>query len=137
MHTHTGLAVGVSNAGLSVGSPSAAAIAPSGQTALNTPPPAPPINWADYRPSPVMSVVIAASVAASAIHGYRRNEGSVGYALLWAGMGFLFPIIVPAVAIAEGFGEPEGADWAAKQRARAQQDWEMKQDAIAQSKKWK
>jgi hypothetical protein len=91
-------------------------------------------NIADWRPSPVMSVVIAVSVVASTIHGYRRNEGSVGYALLWGAFGAMFPIVTPAIAIAEGFGEPEGSAWAAKQKMLAQQDWELKQKGLAQQK---
>jgi len=122
MHTHAGLAVGVSpSVGLSIGAPATPVIAPSGEPTTGT------TNIADFRPTPVMSVVIAASAAASAFHGYRRNEGSIGYALLWAGMGLLFPVITPAIAIAEGFAEPEGSSWAAKQKWLAQQEWETKQ----------
>lgn len=44
------------------------------------------------------------SMAAGAYHGYRRNQ-SLGWALVWGAMGGLFPIITPAVALAQGFGE--------------------------------
>lgn len=37
-------------------------------------------------------------------HGYKRND-SLGWALWWGLMGGLFPIVTPAVAFAQGFGE--------------------------------
>lgn len=45
-----------------------------------------------------------ASGAASAYHGYKRNE-SVGWAAWWGLMGLSFPIITPAIAFAQGFGK--------------------------------
>lgn len=45
-----------------------------------------------------------ASMAAGAFHGYRRNQ-SVGWALWWGLMGSLFPIVTPAIAVAQGFGQ--------------------------------
>ena len=45
-----------------------------------------------------------ASTAAGAYHGYKRNQ-SVGWAIAWALLGGLFPIIVPAIALAQGFGK--------------------------------
>jgi hypothetical protein len=56
--------------------------------------------------STVARLVVGASVAASAYHGYRRNR-SVGWAIWWAAMGGLFPIVTPAIALAQGFGQPE------------------------------
>jgi hypothetical protein len=55
--------------------------------------------------SPVWMVIRTASMAASAYHGYRRNN-SVGWALWWGFMGTLFPVITPVIAVAEGFGKP-------------------------------
>lgn len=52
------------------------------------------------------SLLSAASMGASAFHGYRRHRGSIGWAVVWALMGGLFPIVVPAIALAEGFGKP-------------------------------
>jgi hypothetical protein len=49
-------------------------------------------------------VVSTASMAASAYHGYRRNN-SIGWALWWGLMGALFPILVPVLAVAQGFGK--------------------------------
>lgn len=43
------------------------------------------------------------SMAASAYHGYRRND-SVGWALWWGLMGAMFPVITPTIAVAQGFG---------------------------------
>ena len=48
-----------------------------------------------------------ASAGASAYHGYKRNE-SVGWAVVWGLLGGMFPIITPAVALAQGFGKPKG-----------------------------
>jgi hypothetical protein len=47
-----------------------------------------------------------ASAGASAYHGYKRNE-SVGWAVVWGILGSMFPIITPAVALAQGFGKPK------------------------------
>lgn len=46
----------------------------------------------------------AASSAASAYHGYKRNQ-SIGWAIGWALLGGMFPVIVPAIAVAQGFGK--------------------------------
>lgn len=51
-------------------------------------------------------VLSAVSVGASAFHGYRRNRGSIGWALGWGLLGGLFPIITPAIALAQGYGKP-------------------------------
>ena len=44
------------------------------------------------------------SAAASAYHGYRRND-SVGWAAVWGLMGGLFPLMTPAVGAAQGWGK--------------------------------
>lgn len=49
-------------------------------------------------------VVSVASGAASAYHGYKRNN-SIGSAVLWGVLGSIFPVITPAIAAAQGFGE--------------------------------
>ena len=49
-------------------------------------------------------LIVAASIGLSAFHGYRRNQ-SVGWAIWWALMGGLFPIVTPAIAFAQGFGK--------------------------------
>lgn len=57
------------------------------------------------RVSPVWAVASVASSAAGAFHGYRRNQ-SVGWAIWWGFAGAVAPVIVPAIALAQGFGKP-------------------------------
>lgn len=52
----------------------------------------------------VNRVVRTASMAASVYHGYKRND-SIGWALWWGAAGWLFPIITPAIGVAQGFGK--------------------------------
>lgn len=54
----------------------------------------------------VFGVLSTVSMAASAYHGYKRNE-SVGWALWWGLMGALFPVITPVIGVAQGFGKPK------------------------------
>lgn len=56
------------------------------------------LNW-----SAVWGVLSTASAAASAFHGYRRNQ-SIGWAVIWGIMGGVFPIFTPVVALAQGYG---------------------------------
>jgi hypothetical protein len=51
------------------------------------------------------TLVGTASMAASAYHGYKRNN-SVGWAIWWGFMGGVFPVITPVIAFAQGFGKP-------------------------------
>lgn len=44
------------------------------------------------------------SMAASAYHGYKRNQ-SVGWALVWGFFGAIAPVITPTIAVAQGFGK--------------------------------
>ena len=75
-------------------------VAPAGQvTTITTTSSVLPTVW---------SVASAASAGAGAYHGYKRNK-SVGWALWWALMGGAFPVITPAIALAQGFGKPERA----------------------------
>lgn len=55
----------------------------------------------------VYSTILFASASASAYHGYKRNRGSTGAAVGWGLLGLIFPIITPAVALAQGFGDPK------------------------------
>jgi hypothetical protein len=50
------------------------------------------------------SALSTASMAASAYHGYKRND-SVGWALGWGFLGAVFPVITPTIAVAQGFGK--------------------------------
>jgi hypothetical protein len=52
------------------------------------------------------SILGPISAAVSAYHGYKRHRGSVGWAVAWAFMGGLFPVITPAIAVAQGLGVP-------------------------------
>lgn len=58
----------------------------------------------DATPSQTWMVLSTASMAAGIYHGYRRNN-SIGWALAWGLLGAMFPVVVPAIAIAQGFGE--------------------------------
>lgn len=52
----------------------------------------------------ILGLVGIASVGLSAYHGYKRNN-STGWAIWWGLMGALFPVITPAIAIAQGLGK--------------------------------
>jgi hypothetical protein len=73
-----------------IGSPVGMAMANPESSALTT-------TWA---------VLSAASAGASAYHGYKRND-SVGWAVVWGLLGGAFPVITPAIALAQGFGQPK------------------------------
>lgn len=52
-------------------------------------------------------VATTASVMALVYHGYKRNRGSVGWALMWGIFGgAVWPITVP-VALAQGYAKPK------------------------------
>jgi hypothetical protein len=53
----------------------------------------------------IWRVLSIASSGLGAFHGYRRNN-SVAWAVGWAILGGMFPVIVPAIAFAQGFGKP-------------------------------
>jgi hypothetical protein len=66
---------------------------------------------AALAPNPMRSTLVAiyglaslAGTAVGAYHGYKRNN-SVGWAVGWALLGGLFPIVVVPVAFAQGLGE--------------------------------
>jgi len=56
-------------------------------------------------PSPTFAWLSAISAGLGAYHGYKRN-GSIGWALVWAASGAVLPVVTPAIAFAQGFGEP-------------------------------
>lgn len=59
-----------------------------------------------YGLGTAMSIASIAGGSAAAYHGYKRSDGSVGSAIGWGLLGYLFwPITIP-VALAQGFGEP-------------------------------
>lgn len=52
----------------------------------------------------IYAALATVSMAASAYHGYKRDQ-SIGWALVWGALGALFPVITPTIAIAQGFGK--------------------------------
>lgn len=46
------------------------------------------------------------SAVASGYHGYKRYGGNVGWTALWGLGGAVFPIIVPIVALIQGYAKP-------------------------------
>lgn len=66
----------------------------------------------EYETNPsfgdIWAVAATAAMAASAYHGYRRNEAAapVGWALWWGLWGALVPFITLPIAFAQGFAEP-------------------------------
>jgi hypothetical protein len=53
----------------------------------------------------VMEVAGTVGAFAGAYHGYKRNGGSVGWAIGWFFFGGFLPIIALPVMLVEGFGE--------------------------------
>lgn len=64
----------------------------------------PPVNPARKALIVAYSLASIAGAGLGAYHGYKRNN-SVGWALGWAFLGSLFPIITIPVSMAQGFGE--------------------------------
>lgn len=61
--------------------------------------PAPATSLLDSPALPKVAMVI------SAYHGLRRNRGSLLWGLAWGVAGRLFPLMVPALAVAQGYAE--------------------------------
>jgi hypothetical protein len=53
-----------------------------------------------------VGILSMVSAGMSTYHGYRRH-GTVGAAIGWGVLGAIFPVITPAVALAQGFGQPK------------------------------
>jgi hypothetical protein len=66
---------------------------------------------ADEKAAPAKfdtGLIRKASALAAAYHGVRRNNGSILWGLVWAAAAFVSPLygtLVPAFAMAQGFGE--------------------------------
>lgn len=58
-----------------------------------------------YNPTGLFGILTIASGAASAYHGYKRNQ-SIGWGVWWFLMGSIFPIITPVIGVAQGFAKP-------------------------------
>jgi hypothetical protein len=55
-----------------------------------------------------MGLVRKVSALAAAYHGVKRHNGSIMWGLLWAAAAFVTPLhgtLVPALAVAQGFGQ--------------------------------
>lgn len=59
------------------------------------------------RTGTVWGLAGTAAAVALAYHGYRRNHGSIGWALAWAVVGGVSWPIALGIAWAQGFGRPE------------------------------
>lgn len=57
----------------------------------------------------IAGVATVASAALSGFHGARRN-GSVGWGVWWFTMGMIFPVVTPALGVAQGFGKRKKSD---------------------------
>jgi len=72
------------------------------------------LTWLEAKSSikaawPTIGGVLAlTSAAASAYHGYRRNQ-SIGWGVWWFLMGSIFPVVTPVFAVAQGFGKRKGS----------------------------
>jgi len=51
-------------------------------------------------------ILTLASAAASAYHGYRRNQ-SIPWAAVWFAFGTIFPIFTSVIALAQGYAKPK------------------------------
>lgn len=69
------------------------------------------LSWLDssksWSPNTFWGVMSLVSGAASAYHGYKRNN-SVGWAVGWFFLGSILPIFTPVIALAQGFGKRKG-----------------------------
>lgn len=61
--------------------------------------------WAQ-KAAELQSTLRPVGIAAAAYHGYKRNN-SIGWAIGWAILGGLSPLIVVPIAAAQGFGKPK------------------------------
>ena len=55
------------------------------------------------------SLLSITGAATGAYHGYKRNNGSVGWAIGWSIFGGLLPMLSIPIELAEGFGKPKKA----------------------------
>lgn len=90
-----------------------------GQAADNITAPAPGASSVvmSERGMQIWQALSIASSGLSAFHGYRRNN-SIGWAIGWAILGGMFPVVVPAIAFAQGFGKPATVKQNAGRRRR-------------------
>jgi hypothetical protein len=65
------------------------------------------LSWQEKVAAAAWGSASVIGTGLGAYHGFKRNN-SVGWALWWALMGGLFPVITVPVAIAQGFGKRKG-----------------------------
>lgn len=56
-------------------------------------------------PTWLRASITLASAVVSGYHGTRRNGGSIFWGVTWFGLGAVFPVVTPVVALAQGLGE--------------------------------
>jgi len=56
----------------------------------------------------LIGILSTLSMAVSAYHGYKRNvnDSPILWGIVWGGLGAIFPVITPVIAIAEGYAQP-------------------------------
>jgi hypothetical protein len=52
-------------------------------------------------------ILSVAGIGLGAYHGYRRHNESIGWALGWAALGGIFPVVTIPLSLAQGFGKPK------------------------------
>lgn len=76
------------------------------------------VMWQPSAARSAWALLSTASGAICAFHGYRRNRGSIGWTIGWFLLGNAFPVLVPAIALAQGFGKPALSQNARRERSR-------------------
>lgn len=54
----------------------------------------------------------------SAYHGYKRNNGNLGWALAWFLAGSALPVVVPVIAFTQGYALPSVSKNRRRRRSR-------------------
>jgi hypothetical protein len=65
------------------------------------------LNTSGKTNSTIWGLLTVASAAASGYHGIKRNHGSIGWGIGWFLLGGIAPVLVPVVAVAQGFAKPK------------------------------
>jgi hypothetical protein len=91
------------------------------------------------KPAPFdMGLVRKASALAAGYHGVRRNNGSIIWGLLWAAAAFITPLygtLVPAFAVAQGFGQAKARSNPARRKRNPARTWGVKVGPAAARRK--
>lgn len=84
--------------------PSAEVETPTEEDRTITPPPTETSRYTDDQL--VTFGIVGLSIAVSAYHGYKANDGSLPAGIGWGLLGLFFPVITPIFAMTQGFGQP-------------------------------